>query len=136
MGTQPRTAAHCGAAALLAALALSGCSISAPPAPRTTPTPVSSPSSPAQICTSLVSYWAKEALKGGKWAGLDWEQKGMSNDQYKIHEEVVAAGRTEERTAGLDKALELADRLTARRCAEQNGATWSSENWRPPSPPG
>ncbi|MER7462582.1 hypothetical protein [Streptomyces sp. NPDC097981] len=81
-----------------------------------------------------MSYWAKETLKGGKWSGLDWEQKGLSNDQYAIHEEAVAAGRAEERTAGLDKALELVDRLVAQRCAAQNGATWSSENWRLPSP--
>ncbi|MEU3776808.1 hypothetical protein AB0F11_27090 [Streptomyces sp. NPDC032472] len=136
MGTQPpRTARH-GAAALLAALALfagTACTASAPKSPRETEP---SPSSPAQVCTSLVGYWAKEALKGSKWAGLDWEQKGLSNEQYAIHEEAVAAGRAEERTHGLDKALEAVDRLVAQRCAEQNGATWSSENWRPPSPAG
>ncbi|MFI8274535.1 hypothetical protein ACIGBH_06405 [Streptomyces sp. NPDC085929] len=136
MGTQPRIAARYGVTALLTALAMSGCSTSAPTAPQTPPTPVSAPSSPAQICTSLVSYWVKETLKGSKWSGLDWEQKGLSNDQYTIHEEAVAAGRSEERTAGLGKALELVDRFVAQRCAEQNGATWSSENWRPPSPPG
>lgn len=92
-----------------------------------------SPSSPAQICTSLVSYWAKETLLGTKWSGLDWEQKGLSNDQYAIHEDAVAAGRAEERTAGRDKALELIDRFVAQRCAEQDGATRSSENWRPPT---
>ncbi|MEU2391640.1 hypothetical protein [Streptomyces sp. NPDC007369] len=83
-----------------------------------------------------MSYWVEEALRGSYWAGLDWEQKGMSNGQYAIHEEAVAAGRAEERTAGLDKALELADRLVALRCEEQGGAIWSSENWRPPSPAG
>ncbi|MBT2402309.1 hypothetical protein J7I97_00065 [Streptomyces sp. ISL-87] len=133
MGTTPRTAGRYGAAALLAALALSGCAPSAPQAAPTAPTPAPSPSSPAQICTSLVSYWAKETLKGTKWSGLDWEQKGLSNEQYEIHEEAVAAGRAEERTAGRDKALELIDRFVAQRCAERNGATWSSENWRPPT---
>ncbi|MCX4525326.1 hypothetical protein OG982_06435 [Streptomyces sp. NBC_01551] len=80
-----------------------------------------------------MSYWAKETLKGTYWSGLDWEQKGLSNQQYEIHEEAVAAARTEERTAGQDKALELIDRLVAQRCAERDGATWSSENWRPPT---
>ncbi|MEV0409379.1 hypothetical protein AB0I68_00885 [Streptomyces sp. NPDC050448] len=136
MGTQPCIAARYGVTALLTALALSGCSTSAPDAQQAPSTPVSNPSSPAQICTTLVSYWAKETLKGSKWSGLDWEQKGLSNDQYRIHEDAVAAGRTEERTAGLDKALELVDRFVAQRCAEQNGATWSSENWRLPSPAG
>lgn len=133
MGTLPRSTVRYAASTLLAALALTGCSPSAPPPAAGTETPAPSPSSPAQICTSLVSYWAKETLLGTKWSGLDWEQKGLSNDQYAIHEEAVAAGRVEERTAGQGKALELIDRLVAQRCAEQNGATWSSENWRPPA---
>ncbi|MET9608953.1 hypothetical protein ABZZ17_28465 [Streptomyces sp. NPDC006512] len=135
MGTQPATAARYGSAALLAALTLTGCTRSAPPAPPpdTVTSPAPRPSSPAQVCTSLVSYWAKETLKGSKWSGLDWEQKGLSNEQYEIHEEAVAAGRAEERTAGQDKALELIDRLVAQRCAERDGATGSSENWRPPT---
>lgn len=89
--------------------------------------------SPVQVCTSLVSYWAKETLMGTKWSGLDWEQKGLSNDQYAIHEDAVAAGRAEERTAGQAKALELIDRFVAQRCADEDGATRSSENWRPPT---
>ncbi|MFE6267761.1 hypothetical protein ACFVQ9_03120 [Streptomyces goshikiensis] len=133
MGTLPPASVRPALAALLVALALSGCSASAPATPHPTPTPASGPSSPAQVCTSLVSYWAKETLKGTYWSGLDWEQKGLSNQQYEIHEEAVAAGRVEERTAGRDKALELIDQLVARRCAAADGATWSSENWRPPT---
>ncbi|MFE3860582.1 hypothetical protein ACFXPT_09100 [Streptomyces goshikiensis] len=133
MGTLPPASVRPALAALLVALALSGCSASAPAAPYPTPTPASGPSSPAQVCTSLVSYWAKETLKGTYWSGLDWEQKGLSNQQYEIHEEAVAAGRAEERTAGRDKSLELIDQLVARRCAAADGATWSSENWRPPT---
>ncbi|UQX00664.1 hypothetical protein [Streptomyces sp. RerS4] len=141
MGTPPRSTVRYAATTLLAALALTGaptgCARSAPPpaagphspADGSTPTP----SSPAQICTSLVSYWAKETLLGTKWSGLDWEQKGLSNDQYAIHEDAVAAGRAEERTAGRDKALELIDRFVAQRCAEQNGATGSSGNRHPPT---
>ncbi|WP_251057399.1 hypothetical protein [Streptomyces sp. ISL-94] len=132
MGTPSRSTVRYAASTLLAALALTGCSPSAPRQTASTESPAPSPSSPAQICTSLVSYWAKETLMGTKWSGLDWEQKGLSNEQYAIHEDAVAAGRAEERTSGRDKALELIDRFVAQRCAEQNGATWSSENWRPP----
>ncbi|MFJ6753585.1 MULTISPECIES: hypothetical protein [unclassified Streptomyces] len=132
MGTMPRTARY-AAHILLAALALSGCSSSAPPPAAAPETPSAGPSSPVQVCTSLVSYWAKETLLGTKWSGLDWEQKGLSNEQYAIHEDAVAAGRAEERTGGQRKALELIDRFVARRCAEQDGATGSSENWRPPT---
>ncbi|MEJ8644792.1 hypothetical protein WKI68_33040 [Streptomyces sp. MS1.HAVA.3] len=132
MGTMPRTARY-AAHILLAALALTGCSSSAPPSAADSGTPSASPSSPAQICTALVSYWAKETLKGSRWAGLDWEQKGLSNGQYAIHEDAVAAGRAEERTGGREKALELIDRFTARRCAEEDGATGSGGNRPPPT---
>ncbi|MCX4802264.1 hypothetical protein OG594_11455 [Streptomyces sp. NBC_01214] len=137
MGTLPRTARY-AAHTLLAALALTGCSSSAPPSAADSTAGSTNPSSPAppspvQVCTSLVSYWAKETLLGTKWSGLDWEQKGLSNDQYAIHEDAVAAGRAEERTAGQDKALELIDRFVAQRCADEDGAMRSSENWRPPT---
>lgn len=137
MGTMPRTARY-AAHTLLAALALTGCSSSAPPPAAGSASPSADPATPAppspvQVCTNLVSYWAKETLLGTTWSGLDWEQKGLSNAQYAIHEDAVAAGRAEERTAGRDKALELIDRFVAQRCAAEGGATTSSENWRPPT---
>ncbi|MEV7276437.1 hypothetical protein [Streptomyces sp. NPDC093111] len=100
---------------------------------RTPEEPAPRVSSPAEVCANLVSYWVREALKGSKWAGLDWEQKGLSNEQYEIHDEVLLAARAEERRAGRDAAFALADRESRRRCEEAKGATGSSENWRPPS---
>ncbi|MDQ1011431.1 hypothetical protein QFZ82_005916 [Streptomyces sp. V4I23] len=132
MGMKPRSRAMYAVGALLFSLAAAACSTAPSPGHPRTPTPAPRTSSPAQICTSLVSYWAKEMLKGGKWAGIDWEQKGLSNDQYALHEKIVAAARAEERRQGRRKALELIDRQAERDCAEQNGATGSSENWRPP----
>ncbi|WP_328970904.1 hypothetical protein [Streptomyces sp. NBC_00239] len=138
MGTTPHTTARHTACALLAALALAGCTGSATPGPPATGTPATSapaprPSSPADICTALVSYWITEALTGGKWAGLDWEQKGMSNGQYEIHEQVLAEARAEERTSGRQAALDFAGPRVRQRCTEERGATRSSENWRPPA---
>ncbi|MFI5618377.1 hypothetical protein [Streptomyces sp. NPDC051567] len=137
MGTPPRTAARRAAPAValaaFAALALSACSTPAPPSPAASPTPAPAPSSPARICAVLVSYWAGETLKGTTWSGLDWEQKGLSPAQYAIHEDAVAAGRAEERAHGRDAALALIDRFTARRCAEEDGATGSPAD-RPPAP--
>ncbi|MFB6982183.1 hypothetical protein [Streptomyces scopuliridis] len=95
-------------------------------------TPAAHRTTPAEICAALVSYWAKEALKGSEWAGLDWEQKGLSNEQYALHEEVVAAARAEQAKHGDAAAGALIDRETAERCAAANGATGSSENWREP----
>ncbi|GGS95190.1 MULTISPECIES: hypothetical protein [Streptomyces] len=135
-----RAAARATAAAILAAApatASAACAPAAPQAPaKSAPAGGPSASSPAEICSTLVSYWAKEALTGGKWAGLDWEQKGLSNAQFAIHEDAVAAGRAVERTHGRDKALETVDRVVAERCAAEGGATGSSENWRAPSPAG
>ncbi|MFD3542916.1 hypothetical protein ACFWUQ_25960 [Streptomyces sp. NPDC058662] len=124
MGTPPRTSLRRAAAStLFAAFTVTGCSPSASAPPTGSHAPAPAPAPPARICTTLVSYWARETLLGTTWSGLDWEQKGLSNAQYAIHEDAVAAGRAEEATAGRAKALELIDRYVARRCAEEDGAT-------------
>ncbi|MER7111755.1 hypothetical protein [Streptomyces sp. NPDC000229] len=100
------------------------CSESGPPAPHS--------STPADVCTALVSYWVKEAWKNSSWAGLDWEQKGLSNEQLVIHDGVLAAARATEQREGRDVALRLIDRRTRERCEAADGATGSSDNWRQP----
>ncbi|MGW4201941.1 hypothetical protein [Streptomyces sp. NPDC004726] len=122
--------------ALFIALAVAGCTTRPPPGNSgqpATPAPTPQTTSLTDICVHLISYWAKETLKGGTWSGLDWEQKGLSNEQYDIHEEVVAAARAEEKRRGRDAALALIDARTRQECAVRGGATGSSENWRPPS---
>ncbi|MFB7373931.1 hypothetical protein ACFC0D_29235 [Streptomyces sp. NPDC056222] len=125
----PYAPAGTALAAVLASGALatlSGCSAGSPaPAPA-------QPRTAVDICTDLVAYWVKEALTGSKWAGLDWEQKGLSNEQLKIHDEVLSGARTKERQEGHGAAAAFADQETRRRCASTNGATGSSENWKPP----
>ncbi|WP_328860215.1 hypothetical protein [Streptomyces sp. NBC_00306] len=132
MRTARHPAASLAACALALACATAGCSADGTSGGSGAPTTAPRASSAADICTSLVSYWAKETLKGSKAAGIDWEQKGLSNEQYAIHEEIVAAGRSEERRQGREKALALIDRQARECCAARNGATGSSENWRPP----
>ncbi|MFE6130061.1 hypothetical protein ACFQ6Q_17630 [Streptomyces sp. NPDC056437] len=132
MRTARHPATSLASFALALACATAGCSAGGTSGGAGATTAAPPASSAADICTSLVSYWAKETLKGSKAAGIDWEQKGLSNEQYAIHEEIVAAGRSEERRQGRDKALALIDRQARERCAAQNGATGSSENWRPP----
>ncbi|WKX69762.1 hypothetical protein [Streptomyces sp. XD-27] len=113
---------------LLTAAALAGCGGSRTDAGDHGPTP--EPSSPAEVCAALISYWAQEALTDGRWAGLDWEQKGLSNQQLVLHDQIVAAARAERRRHGLEAAKELVKRQAKRRCAAERGATGSSENWR------
>lgn len=132
---RPASPARGRMAALLAASALALLPTACDEAPESaTPSAPSTPqaSSPADVCTRLVSYWVREALAGSRWAGLDWEQKGLSNEQYRIHDEVLVAARAEEARAGREAAVALADRETRRRCEAAKGATGSSENWRPP----
>ncbi|WP_137990028.1 hypothetical protein [Streptomyces vilmorinianum] len=133
MGLSPHTPARTALCAVLAVAmgaTLAGCGADDRPAPapqvRTA----------VDICTDLVAYWVKEALKGSKWAGLDWEQKGLSNEQLTLHDEVLAAARAKERAEGREAALASVDHETRRRCASANGATGSSENWKPPPGPG
>ncbi|MFI1795874.1 hypothetical protein ACH427_00750 [Streptomyces sp. NPDC020379] len=87
---------------------------------------------PVQVCAKLITYWAGQDLTGGHWAGLDWEQKGLSNDQYVIYDDIVRAARTEQQRHGTDAARKLIERQAQQRCAAADGATHSSENWRPP----
>ncbi|MFF7728015.1 hypothetical protein [Streptomyces sp. NPDC008001] len=117
------------AAALLTTVLLAGCADpAAGPAPRSP-----SPDSPVRLCTELISYWAEQDLTGGKWAGLDWEQKGLSNEQYALYSAIVQAARAEQRQHGTTAALELIKHRSAQDCTAARGATHSSENWRPPA---
>ncbi|MFJ2742166.1 hypothetical protein ACIO3O_21180 [Streptomyces sp. NPDC087440] len=126
------------AASTLAALVCaSACSTPDTPEARTTnsPAPTASPTAqtPADLCTSLVGYWVKEALRGNKWAGIDWEQKGLSNEQYELHEAVLTEARAEQKKNGTAAAERLADRRVRQKCEQTKGATGSSENWRDPT---
>ncbi|WP_338676058.1 hypothetical protein V1460_26120 [Streptomyces sp. SCSIO 30461] len=126
----PRTAAgaHLVTCVLMAAVACS-------PAGRNDAGASGSPTAPApdtpvEICTGLVTYWVEEALKGNKWAGLDWEQKGLSNEQLEVHDAVLADARAEEKRNGRAAAVAWLRREVSTRCTARNGATGSSENWR------
>ncbi|MFI5807040.1 hypothetical protein [Streptomyces sp. NPDC051561] len=92
------------------------------------------PPNPVEVCTSLVGYWVKEALRGSKWAGIDWEQKGLSNERFELHDKVLAEARAEQKKNGTAAAEKLADRRIREECVRHNGATGSSENWREPTP--
>ncbi|MFI8988518.1 hypothetical protein ACIG63_26510 [Streptomyces antimycoticus] len=144
-GPWPATACGC---ALVLAVTLTGCGgsgsggsddsrgsgDSSPSASGPGPnSPTPQAPSPVRLCTDLISYWAEQDLAGSRWAGLDWEQKGLSNQQYEIYDDIVHAARAERRRHGTPAANALIKRLVERRCAAANGATHSSENWRPPT---
>nr|WP_231909174.1 hypothetical protein [Streptomyces sp. 2114.2] len=76
------------------------------------------PLSGAELCVSAVGYWAREILDGGVPYG-DYQSMGLSNRQYDILREVVAAARVAKREQGARAAGELTDRQVRRTCAER-----------------
>ncbi|MFH8371305.1 hypothetical protein [Streptomyces sp. NPDC018031] len=141
MKGSPRHGGPCAMGAPLLAAALAAALVTGCGGGRragSVPPETTGPDSPAasagavEVCTSLVSYWAEQALEGSRWAGLDWEQKGFSNEQLTIHDEILAAARAERRRHGPAAAKELIRRQSKARCTAAHGATGSSENWRAP----
>lgn len=133
--TQQRLTRAGGTLALLATLVCaSACSGSGTPYAASSATSSAPATTPVDLCTSLVGYWVKEALRGSKWAGIDWEQKGLSNERFEIHDNILAEARAEQKKKGTAAAEKLTDRRVHEECVQHNGATSSSENWREPTP--
>ncbi|MFB7654723.1 MULTISPECIES: hypothetical protein [unclassified Streptomyces] len=72
------------------------------------------PPSPTEACVGAVGYWARELLAGGEPYG-DYQSMGLSNRQYGILREVVAAAQAQ----GDRAARELIDRQVREACEEQ-----------------
>ncbi|MFE5398392.1 hypothetical protein ACFQ9U_27985 [Streptomyces sp. NPDC056568] len=70
----------------------------------------------AELCTSAVSYWARQMLAGVTPYG-DYQSMGLSNRQYDILREVVHAARAVARTQGPSAADRLIDRRVGASCA-------------------
>jgi hypothetical protein len=67
--------------AALAAALLVGCSAGAPPTPAAAPAPTSAAPDPVTVCTSQLTYWAGEQLRGAPDAGFDYQEMGLTNAQ-------------------------------------------------------
>ncbi|MGW8635628.1 hypothetical protein [Streptomyces sp. NPDC055793] len=76
------------------------------------------PPSPTEACVGAVGHWARELLAGGEPYG-DYQSMGLSNRQYDILREVVAAARAAERDRGDRAAGALIDRRVREACEEQ-----------------
>ena len=76
------------------------------------------PPSPAEACVGAVGHWARELLAGREPYG-DYQSMGLSNRQYGVLREVVAAARAAERDRGDRAALEPIDRQVREACEEQ-----------------
>ncbi|MFC9063007.1 hypothetical protein ACFTXB_34015, partial [Streptomyces sp. NPDC057074] len=76
------------------------------------------PPSPTEACVGAVGHWARELLAGGEPYG-DYQSMGLSNRQYGILREVVAAARAAERARGDRTARAPIDRRVREACEER-----------------
>ncbi|GGY83424.1 hypothetical protein GCM10010300_29300 [Streptomyces olivaceoviridis] len=92
------------------------------PSPSPTPTSASAsasaspqPVSDADLCTRLVTYWARRTLADDTYG--DYQSMGLPHGQYRILLDVVAAGRSVRQRQGADVARRLMDRQARTACA-------------------
>ncbi|MET8559708.1 hypothetical protein ABZV75_03570 [Streptomyces flaveolus] len=92
------------------------------PTPSSAPTSASAsasaqPTSDADPCTRLVTYWARKALADGTYG--DYQSMGLSHGQYQILRDVVAAGRSVRQRQGTRRADQLMRRQARTACTER-----------------
>lgn len=107
--------------ALPALLCTTGCTGPDGSAPSPAPTPgtatataTSQPASDADLCTRLVTYWARRTLADDTYG--DYQSMGLSHGQYQILMDVVAAGRSVRQRQGTEAVLRLMDRQAHTAC--------------------
>ncbi|MEW2449900.1 hypothetical protein AB0896_20430 [Streptomyces parvulus] len=76
------------------------------------------PPAPGEACVSGVGHWARALLDGAEPYG-DYQSMGLSNRQYDILREVVAAARDAAREQGTRRARELMARQVREACEKE-----------------
>jgi hypothetical protein len=124
-----------GFCALALASALAGCGTAATrsgPAATAGGSPAPHATSPAELCTTLIVQWAGDVLKGGKAAGMDYQEMGLSDGQNTILLDVLETARAERARAGPAAARRLVQRRAGALCAERYrtpGPSFASGPW-------
>ncbi|MFI6683476.1 hypothetical protein [Streptomyces sp. NPDC050485] len=146
MGTQVRSRARkqsrerlilagalAASAALAVSAALTGCSTTseAPAHPSLSPnSPSAQPTSPQDLCTHLIVYWAKQELDAGQGSGLDYQEKGLSDGQNEILLATLTAARKERAAHGAAAGDRLIEQQAQRGCAERyRNGTPTTDPW-------
>ncbi|CAM5226457.1 hypothetical protein SALBM135S_08187 [Streptomyces alboniger] len=124
------------ALALTAALALStaACTGSGPGSGREdtpAPTPSARTTSPADLCTAIITRWARQLYDARDSAYGDYQSMGLSNGQYMILRDILDAARAERGRRSHASGRELITRQARERCAERyrgggpSGGPWA-----------
>ncbi|MER5596958.1 hypothetical protein [Streptomyces sp. NPDC002265] len=79
--------------------------------------PAPSATAPEELCTRLVTHWARRALDTPTYG--DYQSMGLSNGQYEILRTAVDAARAEKKHQGESAAIELIERQTRSACADR-----------------
>ncbi|MEW2286509.1 hypothetical protein [Streptomyces sp. NPDC047841] len=86
------------------------------------------PASDADLCTRLVTYWARRMLADDTYG--DYQSMGLSHGQYQILVDVVTAGRSARQHQGTDAAERLMNRQARAACtARYRHGTPSGGPW-------
>ncbi|RCH69694.1 hypothetical protein DT019_07385 [Streptomyces sp. SDr-06] len=114
------------AGALAAASLLGGCTTGHSEPAGTATLTASGPNSPSpqatspeQLCVHLITYWARQELDAGQGAGLDYQEKGLSDGQNEILLAALSAARTERAAHGAAAGDRVIDERARRGCAER-----------------
>ncbi|MEV0524609.1 hypothetical protein AB0I66_14395 [Streptomyces sp. NPDC050439] len=115
------------ALALTTLLATAGCE-NEPSAEAPAPSPATT--SPEDLCTALITKWARQIYDSGKETYGDYQSMGLSNGQYMILRDTLDRARAERKRQGADAGRKLIDRQARERCAkryrhgEPSGGPW------------
>ncbi|MEV0259267.1 hypothetical protein AB0H82_34075 [Streptomyces sp. NPDC050732] len=82
--------------------------------------PSSGTTSPAELCTAIITKWAQQIYDSGDTTYGDYQSMGLSNGQYMILRDILDAARAERRRESATAGRELIARQARERCAERH----------------
>ncbi|WP_055566310.1 MULTISPECIES: hypothetical protein [Streptomyces] len=115
----------------LAAVVAAGCGSSGSGDSDAAPSPSTATTSPADLCTTIITKWARKIYDSGDKTYGDYQSMGLSNGQYMILRDVLDAARAERSRESATSGRELIDRQVRKRCAERyrdggpSGGPWT-----------
>ncbi|MEV0120103.1 hypothetical protein AB0I16_00890 [Streptomyces sp. NPDC050703] len=84
------------------------------------PTPSARTTSPAELCTAIITKWARQLYAARDSTYGDYQSMGLSNGQYTILRDILDAARAEREEGSEAAGRKLIDRQARERCAERH----------------